>query len=282
MATLCGLFGKKRQWYYANMKNEVSERQRVKLLCDMMGYYRQCCPRIGGYKLFHLLEEDLGHPVTRGRDSFLRIYESKGFKLKPNKRRRTTDSNHVYKKYPNLIKGMNALYPNHIWVSDITYIWILGDVLYLHLVTDAYSHAVLGWCLSDTLAASFTIEALRVAIRTAGGGNLCGTIHHSDKGSQYASDAYVNCLIEHHIRISMTERHEPTDNAIAERQNGIFKVEWIYEQEMYKDKEQANAQIKGMIDFYNNRRPHMSIGMKCPMKVYRGEIPGKNLWKKDI
>ncbi|MDB9196044.1 IS3 family transposase, partial [Parabacteroides distasonis] len=63
----------------------MSERQRVKLLCDMMGYYRQCCPRIGGYKLFHLLEEDLGHPVTRGRDSFLRIYESKGFKLKPNK-----------------------------------------------------------------------------------------------------------------------------------------------------------------------------------------------------
>ena len=145
MATLCGLFGKKRQWYYANMKADVSERQRVKLLADMIGYYRLCCPRIGGFKLFHLLEKDLGHAVTLGRDSFLKVYESKGFKLNPNKRRRTTDSNHVYKRYPNLIKGKDARYSNHIWVSDITYVWILGDVLYLHLVTDAYSHAVLGW-----------------------------------------------------------------------------------------------------------------------------------------
>ncbi len=87
--------------------------------------------------------------------------------------------------------------------------------------------------------------------------------------------------LTHHIRISMTERYEPTDNAIAERQNGIFKVEWIYEQEMYKDWEQANTQIKGMVDFYNNRRPHMSIGMKYPMEVYKGEMPGKNLWKKE-
>ena len=177
---------------------------------------------------------------------------------------------------------MTALYSNLIWVSDITYVWILGDVLYLHLVTDAYSHAVLGWRLSDSLEASFTLEALRMAIRTAQGGNLCGTIHHSDKGSQYASDAYVDCLIDHHIRISMTERYEPTDNAVAERQNGIFKVEWIYEQEMYRDKEQASAEIKAMIDFYNNRRPHMSIGMKCPMEVYKGEKPGKNLWKKSL
>ena len=122
--------------------------------------------------------------------------------------------------------------------------------------------------------------ALRMAIRIAGGGNLCGTIHHSDRGSQYASDAYVSCLMEHHIRISMTEGYEPTDNAMAERQNGIFKVEWIYEQEMYRDKEQAINEINRMIDFYNNRRPHMSIGMECPMEVYKGKLPGKNLWRK--
>jgi integrase len=119
-----------------------------------------------------------------------------------------------------------------------------------------------------------------MAIRIAGGGNLCGTIHHSDRGAQYASDAYVSCLMEHHIRISMTEGYEPTDNAMAERQNGIFKVEWIYEQEMYRDKEQAINEINRMIDFYNNRRPHMSIGMECPMEVYKGKLPGKNLWRK--
>ena len=104
-------------------------------------------------------------------------------------------------------------------------------------------------------------------VRIAGGGNLCGTIHHSDRGSQYASEAYVSCLMEHHIRISMTEGYEPTDNDMAERQNGIFKVEWIYEQDMYRDKEQAINEINRRIDFYNNRRPHMSIGMECPMEV---------------
>ena len=109
---------------------------------------------------------------------------------------------------------------------------------------------------------------------------LCGAIRHADRGSQYASEAYVSCLMEHHIRISMTEGYEPTDNAMAERQNGIFKVEWIYEQEMYRDKEQAINEINRMIDFYNNRRPHMSIGMECPMEVYKGKLPGKNLWRK--
>ena len=78
----------------------------------------------------------------------------------------------------------------------------------------------------------------------------------------------------------MTERYNPTDNPVAERTNGTFKVEWIYQQEMYRDYDQANMEISKAIGFYNYRRPHMSIGMKCPMDVYRGEQPGRNLWKK--
>lgn len=277
---LCGLFGKRRQWYYKSSDRVVSEKQRIKLLVDMIHYYRSCCPRIGGGKLFHILSNELGREVSHGRDSFLKVYEAQGFKLKPNKRRRTTDSNHVYKKYPNLIQNVKALYPNHIWVADITYIWIMGDVLYLHLITDAYSHAILGWCLADSLEAKHTIKALNMAIEDAGGGNLCGTIHHSDRGSQYACYEYIDILTEHHIRISMTERYNPTDNAVAERVNGILKIEWIYHQEMYKDYETALYEIGKMIDFYNNKRPHMSIGNKIPMDVYCGEVPGKNLWKK--
>ncbi len=279
--TLCGLFGKKRQWYYKNADRVISEKQRIKLLVDMMSYYRSCCPRIGGNKLFVILSKELGREITHGRDSFLKVYESQGFKLKPNKRRRTTDSNHIYKKYPNLVQDAKALYPNHIWVADITYVWIMGDVLYLHLITDAYSHAILGWCLADSLEARHTIKALEMAIEAAGGGNLCGTIHHSDRGSQYACNDYVSILMEHHIRISMTERYNPTDNAVAERVNGILKTEWIYNQEMYKDYDTALYEIGKMIDFYNNKRPHMSIGNKIPMDVYCGEVPGRNLWKKD-
>lgn len=280
VGTLCGLFGKKRQWYYKSADRVISEKQRIKLLTDMMQYYRSLCPRIGGVKLFHILSNEIGIEVTHGRDSFLKVYEAQGFKLKPNKRRRTTDSNHIYKKYPNLIRDTKALYVNHIWVADITYVWILGDVLYLHLITDVYSHAILGWCLAESLEAKYTIRALNMAIATSGGGNLCGTIHHSDRGSQYACHEYIDILTEHHIRISMTERYNPTDNAVAERINGILKVEWIYQQEMYKDYETALFEIGCMIDFYNNKRPHMSIGNKIPMEVYCGELPGENLWKK--
>ena len=102
----------------------------------------------------------------------------------------------------------------------------------------------------------------------------------SDRGVQYACDAYIDTLVTHHIRVSMTEDYNPTDNAVAERMNGILKTEWIYGMSLFKDKEMAREQIAEMIDFYNNERPHMSIGMKKPMDVYYGEVPGKSLWKK--
>lgn len=280
METLCGLFGKKRQWYYASHNHVISERQRRKLLTVSVEYYRWLWPRLGGVKLHLILKEELGVEVTGGRDSFLRFLSDEGFVLPKLKRRRTTDSNHLYRKYPNLVKGLDVQRVNQVWVSDITYIWISGDVLYLHLVSDLYSHAIIGWHLSESMEAENTVKALQMAIRVAGGGNLCGTIHHSDRGSQYACYQYVGILAEHHIRISMTETYNPTDNAIAERQNGILKTEKIYLQEMYSCYEQANEEIAGTIDFYNWRRPHMSIGMKKPMEVYAGEQPGKNLWKK--
>ena len=280
MKTLCGLFDKKRQYYYIKTKRIYTEQQREKLILSYVDYYRLQAPRIGGVKLHMLLEADLGKDVVRGRDSFLDFLSHNGRMLPKKKPRHTTDSNHIYFKYPNLTVGLAAKYPNHVWYADITYIWIDDDVLYLHLITDGYSHAVLGWCLSETLEAENTAIALRMAIRTAGGGNLCGTIHHSDRGVQYASRKYVSILMEHHIRISMTESYKPTDNAIAERMNGILKDEWIYHQAMFHNYMEALKEITALIDFYNDIRPHMSIGNKKPMDVYNGEVPGKNLWKK--
>ena len=279
--TLCSLFGKRRQWYYKKSTVVVSESQREKLMTALIEYYRGLCPRIGGVKLYLLLSSDLGKEITRGRDAFLKFYAEKDFRLPRNKPIHTTNSNHVYRKYPNLVKGLEVRHVNHVWVADITYVWIEGDVLYLHLVTDAFSHAVIGWCLTETLEAEGTVRALEMAIAAAGGGNLCATIHHSDRGSQYACYRYVDTLIEHHIRISMTECYKPTDNAIAERMNGILKVEWIYHQELFANYREAEQGISDMIHFYNYIRPHMSIGMKTPMEVYRGAEPGKNLWKKD-
>ena len=227
-------------------------------------YYRSRDLGIGALKLHYELRSIYGGDVVGGRDAFLNLMRSEHLMLPPKKPRRTTNSNHLYKKYPNLIKGIMAEYPNHVWVSDITYIWIEGGVCYLHLLTDVYSHAVLGWVLSPGLDAEYTLQALEQAIAIAGGDNLCGTIHHSDRGSQYASDAYVTKLMEYHIRISMTECYNPTDNAIAERMNGILKTEWIYSMPLFRSEQEAREQIGRMIDFYNEERPHMSIGMKKP------------------
>lgn len=234
---------------------------------------------MGGVKLYAELSCLYGHQVTGGRDAFLNFLRVEKLMLPANKPRHTTNSRHLYKKYPNLLKGLQAVYPNHVWVSDITYIWIEGGVCYLHLITDSYSHAVLGWVLASGLHAQYTAEALGQAISKAAGGNLCGTIHHSDRGSQYACDLYVSLLTQHHIRISMTESYEPTDNALAERMNGILKEEWIYGMSLFHSREQAQQEISKMIDFYNYERPHMSIGMKKPMDVYEGQVPGENLWK---
>jgi len=278
--TLCGLFGKSRQAYYKNKKTQITRSHIRAVLLEVIGYYRSRDPRIGGVKLYHELCGICGYKLTGGRDAFLHFMRAEKLMLPARKPRHTTDSSHLYKKYPNLIKGITASYVNHIWVSDITFIWIEGDVCYLHLLTDVYSHAVLGWILAPGLKAEYTAQALCQAIEKAGGGNLCGTIHHSDRGSQYACDLYVSLLLEHHIRISMTECYNPTDNAVAERMNGILKTEWIYGKALFKTQEHAREEISKMINFYNDERPHMSIGMKKPMEVYKGESPGKNLWKK--
>jgi transposase InsO family protein len=278
--TLCSLFGKSSQAYYKKKAMILSRTQIKEVVLDTVSYYRSKAPGMGALKLYFEIRSIYGSSLIGGRDSFLNLLRSEHLMLPANKPRHTTKSNHLYKKYPNLVKGVAALYPNHIWVSDITYIWILGGVCYLHLLTDAYSHAVLGWTLASGLHTIYTIQALEQAISHAGGGNLCGTIHHSDRGVQYACDAYVELLLEHHIRISMTESSEPTDNAIAERMNGILKTEWIYGMSLFEDEQDARAQIAGMIEFYNNERPHMSIGMKKPMDVYGGEVPGECLWKR--
>ena len=277
----CRLFGKTRQAYYKKKQSHLSKSQLESVLLDGVLYYRSLAPCMGGLKLHWELTLLYGKQIVGGRDAFLQFLRNKKLMLPARKPRYTTSSNHLYRKYPNLIKGLRASCANHIWVSDITYICIEGSVCYLHLLTDVYSHAVLGWVLAPGLHARYTAQALSQAIVKAGGGNLCGTIHHSDRGSQYACDLYVSLLMEHHIRISMTEDYNPTDNAVAERMNGILKTEWIYGTSLFSTQEQAEREIDKMIDFYNYQRPHMSIGMKKPMEVYQGQPPGKNLWKKE-
>lgn len=140
-----------------------------------------------------------------GCDAFLKIMHEHGLAMKRPKPRHTTNSNHRYRKYKNLIKGFVPTKANQLWVSDITYIDLIDGCSYLHLVTDAYSHKIIGWCLSETLEAIHTLEALRMAIESASADELSGLIHHSDRGIQNCCNAYTEELAKYKIRISMTE-----------------------------------------------------------------------------
>ena len=136
---------------------------------------------------------------------------------------------------------------------------------------------------ADSLRASATLEALRQAIDQAvemtGSENLEGLIHHSDRGVQYCCDAYVERLRRHGIAISMTEDYKPTDNAVAERINGIIKVERLYRQGLFETIERAASVIERYIYFYNYRRPHMSVGYKTPGIVHGEKETQIKMWR---
>ena len=202
-----------------------------------------------------------------GRDRFYTLIHQHHLMLKPERRRHTTNSNHNYRKFKNLIKEIKLNNINQLWVADITYIETDSGVCYLHLLTDAYSHEIIGWTLSESLMAENTIESLRKALATFKDHDLRSLIHHSDRGSQYCCNRYIEILHNQHISISMTEDSSPTDNAIAERINGILKQEWIYRMKRFRDLEDATGKLSKIIDFYNHTRPHMSNGMLTPYEM---------------
>lgn len=240
-------------------------------------------PGIGAYKLWLMMIDMYGRDYVMGRDRFFVVLRRRGLMLPPPKPRHTTNSNHRYHKWKNLIKGITLTAANQLWVADITYISTAEGTCYLHLVTDAYSHKVVGWVLTDTLKAYASIEALQQAITQAeamiGSSSLKGLIHHSDRGVQYCCDDYVAMLKSHDISISMTEDYNPTDNAIAERVNGIIKEECIYHRRQFNSKEHAKEVIERFIRFYNNRRPHMSIDYKTPAVAHLEHGEQTKKWK---
>jgi transposase InsO family protein len=287
VALVCRLFGHCRQAFYQSKADIEKEKEHEREVIGAVREIRQEDPGIGGYKLWLMLIDMFGRAFVPGRDRFFVLLRRKGLMLPKPKPRHTTNSNHRYHKYKNLIKGIVLTAANQLWVADITYIALAGgDVCYLHLITDAYSHKIVGWALARTLKAAITMQALKTAIEQAiamkGSEMLTGLIHHSDRGVQYCCDAYVAMLKAYGISISMTEDYKPTDNAVAERTNGIIKVECVYRQKCFNSFEHACRVIERYIHFYNYHRPHMSIGYKVPALVHLEQGEQKKMWKNKI
>jgi putative transposase len=176
----------------------------------------------------------------------------------------TTDSNHSLPVFPNLIKGVEITVLNQVWVSDITYIQLQREYVYLAVVIDRFSRRCIGWDMGRKIDAVLAVNALKMAISERKALGLCGLIHHSDQGVQYASHEYVDLLKEHGIAISMSRRGNPYDNAFAETFMKTLKAEEVYMKE-YRTFDEAFENIKQFIEkVYNSKRLHSSIGYMPP------------------
>ena len=280
LSRLCRLLGITRQSYYQHFWEVSDITMEHQLILDRVTEIRQIHPAIGGRKLLYLLQSFLlEHQVKMGRDALFDLLAANKLLVRKRKRRiSTTQSHHWLKKYPNLIKDWHPSKPNELWVSDITYIPTTNGFLYLSLITDAYSHKIMGFAVADNLEAMNTTKALHMAI-----GNLTEIpdclIHHSDRGIQYCSFDYVNTLTQNNIKISMTENGDPLENAVAERINGILKEEYLRHYPLTNLNEVIEL-VADIIDRYNRLRPHQSINMITPEVVHEKQLPINRTWSK--
>lgn len=210
---------------------------------------------MGTRKIYHLIKHDLQQQNLKiGRDALFKLLSREGLLIRKRKRvYLPTNSTHWFYKYPNLIKGFKPTAPNQLWVSDITYVKTHQSFLYLFLSTDAYSKRILGYRLARNLDSKHAINSIQDAIKMSSQ-PLAGLIHHSDRGIQHCSHAYVNVLRRHRIAISMTKSGDPLDNAIEERVNGILKEEYI-KSAIAKKGTSTNIDLDEIVDRYNNERP---------------------------
>ena len=281
LCTLCGLFGYSRQSYYKREVNDFAEDAIEPLIVEKARDYRRNNPGLGCAKLYLIIKnlfEETG--CMPGRDAFIELLRKNDLmvQIKRRKRYRTTDSNHNYRKYPNLIVGIIPHRPNEIWVADITYVETDEGVCYLSLITDAYSHKIVGWSVGPTLETTYPLEALKKALATLSSEEARRLIHHSDRGSQYCSMAYVDELKKWGVSISMTQSGDPLENAVAERANGILKTEWLYKMKI-ETRSACSSVLDRIINFYNKERPHMSIGMQTPEVAHMQTGEQRRCWK---
>ena len=176
----------------------------------------------------------------------------------------TSDSHPGRQVYPNLACAMTLSDINQLWVADITYIRLETEFVYLAVVIDAFSRRVIGWALERTLEDALPLAALRRAL--AWRQPAPGWVHHSDRGSQYASGDYTELLQAHGCQISMSHKASPWENAGCESWMKTLKYEEVYRQE-YRDLGEARASIGQFIDkVYNQKRLHSALGYRPPVE----------------
>ena len=264
---VCKDFGYSRDAYYKRKKRVKRHNSQKDEVIEMVRSRRHSQPREGTKKLYYVIKAQLkAKGIKVGRDKLFDILRDHDMLIKPRKSYvKTTNSNHQYKKYANLVKDFRPTGKNQLWVSDITYIRTVNGFCYLALITDAYSRKIVGYDISDSLELEGALRALKKALRSLPAGQR--PIHHSDRGIQYCSHEYTRLLRKNELPISMASKGNCYENALAERVNGILKQEFFLDQK-FINKSHAIKTSKESIKIYNNKRLHIRLGYKTPESVH--------------
>ena len=229
---------------------------------------RSLQPRLGGRKLLKILGPKLSRcGIIIGRDRFFKVLKRQGLLVdKLPSSPRTTNSYHSLPIFLNRVKGKELTRSNQVWAADITYLRIRDTFMYLSLITDMYSRKIVGYHLGESLDTKETLKALKMALRNKPKDVF--PIHHSDRGCQYCSHDYVAALEKSGISISMTEENHCSENALAERVNGILKQEYGLGCR-FNNAIQMHKAVKQAVWLYNTKRPHSSLGLEIPEHIHR-------------
>jgi transposase InsO family protein len=277
----CKLFGKSRQAFYEQKNNDTDTGLQDALVLKLVAEIRSDLPRCGTDKLHFMLQgKFVQHGIKLGRDGLYALLGNYGLLIRHRKRKPyTTNSYHHYKKYPNLIQQMVLTQAGMLWVSDITYISLRNGYGYLSIITDAYSHKIVGYKLHPTLHAQGAIDALIMASNDVK--KTDKLIHHSDRGIQYCCHDYARMIEHFSIKLSMTEKGDPYENAIAERVNGILKYEHGLK-EPFASFDAAQKAVETAVQKYNELRIHDSCNRLTPVVALEQKGVFKKYWKPKV
>lgn len=223
-------------------------------------HLRVTFPWMGYVGMYHLLRR---HRLACSRSDVRQVYLNLGIlgKRAPSRKGKTTDSRHEHPRYPNLVRKLKPIRPDHVWVSDTTEFSVRGRRAFLALVEDVGTRRVVGFALSFSNDTLLTLDALNMALAKG-----CPEIHHSDQGRTYASDRYTARLSSLGVRLSMARVGCAWENGYVERLNRSFKEEEILRSE-YETMAEARTSIAAYAKLYNEARPHMSLNRRTPEEV---------------
>lgn len=266
--------GISRQAHYKRVHCEQERWAHQAHVIELVEHARLRQPRVGTRKLQRMLKQPLQEAgIKVGRDGLFDILRAAHMLVTPRRAyHKTTDSHHRFRRHANLLKpGPQQVRPTgceQVWVADITYLPTHDKFVYLSLVTDLWSRLIVGWHVHDGLQTEQVSQALKMALK---GRQTSGQlIHHSDRGIQYCSSYYQEIHERHGIICSMTDGYDCYQNALAERVNGILKMEFLLHRPA--DLAQAQKMVRQAVQIYNQERLHQSLKYKTPDEVHRASV----------